>query len=164
MWLLCCCLQSSCACEISAKIGHGLITGDLVDWDISLPQEENHGKYRSLHTHTRTHTMQCMLYYLWYEPSPGMRAVGSCVSRTLSERRKERGHVWGKCGEDGKRDCHAFVQGNTDDAHVEGQGDDRERGRERRFFQLLWMFSLKSWITYWRENPSIPIGGFFNLR
>lgn len=72
-----------------------------------------------------------------------MHGIGSCVSLSLSERRK--GSVNNKgtyMGEMDKANCDAFVQGNTDDAHDEGQQEDRERsGRAVFSINVVWMFS-----------------------
>ena len=61
--------------------------------------------------------------------------------------REQQGDIYGgKCDEDGDHDeayCHAFVQGNTDDAHHERQWEERERAVGSARFSIN-MFSLKS--------------------
>lgn len=44
-----------------------------------------------------------------------------------------------------KANCRAFVQGDTDDAHGEGQREDgKKRGESRVSINVAWMLSLKS--------------------
>lgn len=72
------------------------------------------------------------------------------------EKRRARttwGHtVCGECDEDGdcdKANCRAFVQGDTDDAHGEGQREHgKKRGESRVSVNVAWMLSLKSWIAH----------------